>query len=107
MKILGIILGGLFLIAAIAIYVSGRNYRVTKNQTVALLQKILENNTDCWAEWDNFTHIPITNNSILEKVRQRCVALEQNELLDSKFESFFNERGKEEIRKILAELESQ
>ena len=106
MKIFGIIVGLLLLAFATFIYFAGRNYTVTKQQVIDLITKILENNTECWGEWDNFTHIPITNDPFLEAIRKRCDALQQKEFLDPKLESFYNERGKEEIRKILAELKN-
>jgi hypothetical protein len=106
MKIFGIILGGLFLAFAAFIYFTSRNYSVTKQQVVDLLRGVLNNTTD-WGEWDNFTHIPITNDSGLENIRKKCFELEQKEFSDAEGKYLYNERGMAEIRKILTELENE
>jgi hypothetical protein len=106
MKILGIILGCLFVIGVIALYINGRKYRFTKNEAIDLLRRVLENNAGTH-EWDDFTSIPIKNDAYLDEIRKRCFKLERKEFLDSERKSMFNESGKLEIKKILAELESQ
>jgi hypothetical protein len=106
MKIFGIILGGLFLAFVALIYFTSRNYSVTKQQIIDLLRGVLNNTTD-WGEWDNFTHIPITNDPSLEIIRKKCFGLEQKEFSDPENNYLYNERGMAEIRKILTELENE
>jgi hypothetical protein len=105
MKIFEIILGGLVFAFAIFIYFTSRNYSVTKERAISLLRGVLDNTTD-WGEWDNFTHIPIKNDPVLEKVRQRLVKLDLKNYFDSKKVFLYDERGMAEIRNILAELET-
>lgn len=95
----------LFIVVALLVFrfIGVPTYRIEPVNVERLLEAILEDRATV-ADWEIFTGLPIRQNPQLDKVRQRCIALAESEMIEKDNKVIFNQHGKNELRLILEEL---
>ena len=81
-------------------------YKPSREDILIILRKVFGGmNTEL--EWETFVGVPIDHDPMLEDVRKKCVAIEDNPAnhTETKEDFIFNEPGLMEIKKLISELE--
>jgi hypothetical protein len=109
--ILAAAVGGVFLLFVFLNWLTARTYKPTRQHVADQLRKVLDG-TMHWSEWDEFTHVPMRHDSLLEKIREACARLDDDEQQyfrranrEEQGAWIYNEKGLREIRQLLERLE--
>lgn len=103
--LLTLVMTFIFVLAAILVFVRIGTpiYLVKKRNLVTLFNMVLDGHAT-ENDWQVFLGVPIRHNDRLEDIRRRCCELSEREYIGGDG-VLFTEKGKEEIRQLLLELD--
>lgn len=96
-----LIFGGVLLVM---MWVRTPRYRLSRSNVIALLHLVLEGKAT-EHDWRLFSALPLRHDPFLEKIRERCMDIEEREYAGKKGGYLFSQRGLSELEVVLYELE--
>lgn len=92
-------------------WLTAKRYRPSSEDIKDILHRVL-NGTMTWEKWDEFTCVPIRHDKELELIRLKCAEMKDEEYYrrdnaEEQKKWIYNERGLEQIRELLSQLERQ
>lgn len=87
-------------------WVRSPTYRIDRGNVIELLQMVVDGRAS-ENDWRVFVSIPLRHDPYLEEIRQQCIDIEERTYMGKRRSgALFSESGLEELRALLAELQS-
>lgn len=98
---------GFALVLGLLFWARTPRYRIERSNVIALLELVLKGEAT-ENDWRVFASVPLGHDPELDRVRNRCLDIEEREYLGARPPGFlFREQGLEELQELLDQLRAR